>query len=137
MADEAHRVLEFAFPGPIRDQLVALVLSGEKTATTSLLVEWEVDNEVLPKVGERQTVVDSAENPVGVIEILAVDIIRLGDVDSAVAFDEGEGYESVAEWRTAHEQFWKDEIFARFPDQVTPLGDDTQVVVERFRLVGK
>jgi uncharacterized protein YhfF len=136
MSDGENRVLEFAFPGPSRDGLVAAVLSGEKTATSSLLVEWEVENEPLPTIGERQTVVDSAGDPVGVIEILAVDVIRLGDADSALAFDEGEGYASVAEWRTAHEQFWRDEIFRRFPGQATPLGDDTQVVVERFRLVG-
>jgi uncharacterized protein YhfF len=135
MSDGENRVLEFAFPGPIRNDLVARVLSGEKTATTSLLVEWEVENEPLPTVGERQTVVDSAGNPAGVIELLAVEVIRLGDADSALAFDEGEGYRSVAEWRTAHEQFWSDEIFSRFPDQATVLSDDTQVVVERFRLV--
>jgi uncharacterized protein YhfF len=53
MSDDPNRVLEFAFPGPIRDGLVALVLSGEKTATSSLLVEWEMENEPLPTVGER------------------------------------------------------------------------------------
>ena len=51
MSDDASRVLEFAFPGPIRDGLVARVLSGEKTATSSLLVEWEVEEEPLPIVG--------------------------------------------------------------------------------------
>jgi ASCH domain len=71
MSDDANRILEFAWPGPIRDDLVARVLSGEKTATTSLLVEWEVEKETLPTVGERQTVVDSAGDPVGVVEILA------------------------------------------------------------------
>jgi uncharacterized protein YhfF len=136
MSDDANRILEFAWPGPIRDDLVARVLSGEKTATTSLLVEWEVEKETLPTVGERQTVVDSAGDPVGLVEILAVDVIRLGDADLALAFDEGEGYASVAEWRTAHEQFWRDETFRRLPDEATPLDDDTQVVVERFRLVG-
>ncbi|HEX5993959.1 MAG TPA: hypothetical protein VFY84_02325 [Jiangellales bacterium] len=29
---------EFAFPGPLRDKLVAAVLDGTKTATTGLLI---------------------------------------------------------------------------------------------------
>ena len=41
-----------------------------------------------------------------------------------LALDEGEGFRSVAEWREAHEEFWR-----------RTVDDDTQVVVERFRLV--
>lgn len=32
---------EFAFPGPLRDRLVAAVLDGSKTATTGLVAEYE------------------------------------------------------------------------------------------------
>jgi len=31
---------EFAFPGPLRDKLVAAVLGGTKTATTGLLQDY-------------------------------------------------------------------------------------------------
>jgi uncharacterized protein YhfF len=136
MSDGADRVCEFALPGPLRDRLVAAVLRGEKTATSSLLLEWQVDDDSLPEAGERQTVVDSAGDPVGVIEILAVEIIRLGDADSALALEEGEGFANVAEWRAAHERFWVEEVMPRLPrDRVRPLIDSTEVVVERFRLV--
>ena len=40
------------------------------------------------------------------IEITAVRVVRLGDVDLAHAVGEGEGYGSVAEWRAGHERFW-------------------------------
>jgi hypothetical protein len=30
-------VAEFAFPGPLRDQLVAAILAGEKTTTSGLV----------------------------------------------------------------------------------------------------
>ena len=33
---------EFAFPGPLRDQLVAAILDGAKTTTTALLREARV-----------------------------------------------------------------------------------------------
>jgi uncharacterized protein YhfF len=53
-------VAEFAFPGPLRDQLVAAILAGEKTTTTGLVADYEHQNEPLPSPGLRQVVVDSA-----------------------------------------------------------------------------
>ena len=37
--------------GPLTDRLIALVLQGCKTATTSLLAEWEADGRELPELG--------------------------------------------------------------------------------------
>jgi uncharacterized protein YhfF len=127
-------VCEFAFPGPLRDRLVAAVLSGEKTATSALLIEWEVDGGPLPIAGDLQSVVDSDAQPVGVIELLAVEVIRLGDADLRLAVAEGEGFASVTQWRAGHERFWTDEVLPTLPD-AAPLSDDTRVVVQWFRLV--
>jgi uncharacterized protein YhfF len=55
--DDLPRV-EFAFPGPLRDQLVAAILSGAKTSTSALVIGYERDNEPLPKVGGLLAVVD-------------------------------------------------------------------------------
>jgi uncharacterized protein YhfF len=121
-------------PGPMRDRLVSAVLRGEKTATTSLLAELEANQESLPAAGERLTVVDSEERGVALIELLAVDVVRLGDADLNLARDEGEGFRSVAEWRSAHERFWGDQVVPDLPDGFV-LTDDTPIVVERFRLV--
>jgi uncharacterized protein YhfF len=132
------RIAEFGFPGELRDRLVAAVLSGAKTATTGLLVEWELDGEPIPAVGERMLVVDSAEQPVAVIELVDVQVLALGDVGIDTATAEGEGFAEVEEWRTAHEAFWNgyaDDLRARLGDQSWRLADDTPVVVERFRLV--
>lgn len=131
---EPDPICEFAFPGPLRDRLVRAVLRGEKTATSSLLVEWEVEGAPLPVPGERQTVVDSAGQPVGAIEILAVDVIRLGEADLRLALAEGEGFASVAEWREDHERFWTQEVLPTLPRAATgPLTDATPVVVQWFR----
>ena len=128
--------VRFAFPGPARDRLVAAVLKGEKTATSSLLAEWLLDDQELPAVGDRRQVLDSGDNPVAVIELTAVDLIRLGDADLALAHEEGEGFESVAEWRQAHERFWTEDLFPRLPTSMAgPLNDGAKVVVVRFRLV--
>ena len=49
-ADELP-VAEFAFPGPLRDQLVAAILAEEKTTTTGLVADYEIENEPLPDPG--------------------------------------------------------------------------------------
>lgn len=128
--------VRFAFPGPERDRLVDAVLNGRKTATSSLLAEWLLDDQELPGVGDRREVLDSHDNAVAVIETTAVDVIRLGDADLVLAREEGEGFESVAEWRRAHERFWAEDVIPRLPASLAgPLNDDAKVVVVRFRLV--
>jgi uncharacterized protein YhfF len=129
-------VAEFAFPGPLRDQLVAAILDGTKTSTTGLLQDYEIDDEALPEVGDRLAVVDSAAHRVAVIEVTEVRIARLGDVDLDHARDEGEGYDSVAAWRTGHERFWHGEDYRGWlGDPAFVATDDTPAVLERFRLV--
>ncbi|KJY45529.1 MULTISPECIES: ASCH domain-containing protein [unclassified Streptomyces] len=126
----------FAFPGPLRDSLVAAVLSGAKTTTTGLLTEYEVTGDPLPVVGGRMAVMDSAERPVAVLEVTDVRVLPLAEVDLRHALDEGEGYASVAEWRVSHERFWHGpEIREVLGDPEFTVADDTMVVAERFRVV--
>ncbi|MEV0258791.1 ASCH domain-containing protein [Streptomyces sp. NPDC050732] len=127
---------EFAFPGPLRDQLVAAILDGSKTSTTGLLTGYERDGDPLPAVGERAAVVDSGARPVAVIEVTDVRVVPLGDVDLAHAVDEGEGFGTVAQWRAGHEEFWHSaEVRAWLGDPGYTVDDATPLVLERFRLV--
>jgi uncharacterized protein YhfF len=127
---------EFAFPGPLRDQLVAAILSGAKTSTSALVLEYERENEPLPKVGQQSVVVDSEGRRVAVIEITEVRVIRLADVDLQHVLDEGEGDKSVGEWRARHERFWHSaEVREELSDPDFTVDDDTQVLAQRFRLV--
>ena len=57
MPTEELPVAEFAFPGPLRDQLVAAILAGTKTTTTGLVASYEREQEPLPHPGLRQAVV--------------------------------------------------------------------------------
>jgi uncharacterized protein YhfF len=128
--------MEFAFPGPLRDQLVSAILSGAKTTTSALVVEFERENEPLPQVGWRLAVVDSEDRRVAAIELTDVRVVRLADVDLRHALDEGEGDESVAQWRSGHESFWHSaEIRAELGDPDFTVNDDTLVLAQRFRLV--
>src|SRR5437870_1296110 len=57
---------ELGAAGPMRDTLVASVLRGEKTVTSSLLVQYEEAGETVPNVG-RNVLVNSDEQPVALI----------------------------------------------------------------------
>ncbi|WP_137990330.1 ASCH domain-containing protein [Streptomyces vilmorinianum] len=125
-----------AFPGPLRDQLVAAVLSGEKVSTTGLYAEWEAEKEELPEVGERSALIDSDGRAVAVVEVTEVRVLPLGRIDLQHALDEGEGYTSVAQWRAAHERFWhSEEMREALGDPDFTVDDSTVVVAERFRVV--
>jgi uncharacterized protein YhfF len=68
--------------------------------------------------------------------VVAVEVIRLGDAGRRLAIEEGEGFGGVAQWREAHVRFWTDEVLPTLTDGVAgPLTDESQVVVQRFRLV--
>jgi uncharacterized protein YhfF len=129
------RICEFGFPGPLRDRLVAAVLSGTKTATTSLLAEWEAEGDELPEPGERETVIDSAGEPVATIEITACEVRELADVDDVVARAEGEEYSTASGWRAEHERFWREEVLPVWEGSEPPeISDRTLVVVQWFRV---
>jgi uncharacterized protein YhfF len=127
---------EFAFPGPLRDQLVAAILDGSKTTTSGLLDDYARDGEPLSRPGDRQVVIDSAGDPVTVIEVVGVRMLRLADVDLPHALGEGEGFTSVAEWRAGHEAFWHSaEMRDYVGDPGFTVSDDTQVVALEFRVM--
>ena len=89
---------EVAFPGPLRDRLIAAILRGEKTAGASLREEFEpLGPDPLPQVGDRSVLVDSDQQPVAIMEITEVRVVPAGGVDEQFARDEGEGFESVAD----------------------------------------
>ncbi|MEU9295948.1 ASCH domain-containing protein [Streptomyces sp. NPDC048266] len=128
--------LALAFPGPLRDELVAAVLSGAKTSTTGLVVEFEAEGEELPRVGERWALVDSGERPVAVVETTEVRVLPVGEIDLRFAIDEGEGYETVEEWRSSHDRFWHGAEMREFlGDPEFTVTDATMAVAERFRVV--
>ena len=130
------QIAEFGFPGPLRDQLVAAILAGTKTSTSSTLVEYSIEDEPLPIIGNMQTVVDSNVAAVATIQTVSVEIVRLADVGLGHAREEGEGFDSVAAWRRGHEAFWHSAEMRDFlnnPDFT--VDDETLVVLERFQLL--
>lgn len=108
----------------LADELVALVLDGQKTATCSAL-----DEDGIPVVGDAFVVVNGKGEPVCAVELTAVDLKTYDQVDEAHAYAEGEGDRSLAHWRWEHKRFFEEyEMFS--PDMSLILMHFK--VVERF-----
>ncbi len=96
------------------------MLRGEKTATAGLT---EPDED-FGRPGDRCLLLGFDDEPVGIVELTEVRVVPAGEIDLQFARDEGEGFESVEEWREAHERFFEQ-----------PIHGDTPIVATRFRLV--
>jgi uncharacterized protein YhfF len=110
----------------LRRKLVDAVLGGDKVGTAGLARHFAPhSHEPLPQPGNLWTLLGYGDEPVAIVETTRVDVVPAGQVDLDFAESEGEGFESVADWRSAHERFWSDE----------GITDETEIVCERFRLV--
>ncbi len=87
----------FAFPGPLRDELTALALDGTKTATSSLAVDFVVEGAMPARAGDLEVMLDSAGQPVAIVEITKVALSTIALVDDEFALAEGEGFADAAE----------------------------------------
>jgi len=116
--------LELGYPRTeLRRQLVAAVLAGEKTATAGLWSEYEAEGETIDVPGTRYALHDFDDKPVAIVEVTDAKVVPASEIDIEFARDEGEGFESVEDWRIAHEDFFQQ-----------PIEPDTKIVAVRFRL---
>jgi uncharacterized protein YhfF len=108
----------------LRRQLVAAALAGAKTTTAGLLDEYERDGDDVPAAGHRFILQGFAGEPVAVIEIVEARVIAASAIDVQFVRDEGEGVETVEDWRKAHERFLG-----------RAIAPETMIVALRFRVV--
>lgn len=123
--------------GGLGDRLVEAVLRGDKTATSSLAVEY-LNGDPLPMVGRRHALMDSRGVVRATIETVRVTITPLNLVGDDVAHAEGEGFANAAEWRRDHIGFWGDVaelVRAEAGDPSWELRESEPVVVHWFRMV--
>jgi len=110
----------------LRRRLVELVLRGQKIATAGLAENHApYTDEPMPKAGDRWILRGYDDEPVAVVETTSASVVPASQVTLQFAQDEGEGFESVAHWREAHERFWSEH-------QIT---DETLILCEYFRVV--
>jgi uncharacterized protein YhfF len=127
----------FGYPGDggLGDRLLASVLRGEKTATSSLARGYHGR---VPKVGDRFDLIDSGGRRHGSIELTESFVVPFDEVDLRVARAEGEEFGSIEDWRRAHRVFWgglEEELRRDFGEPDWQLTGEELVVVTFFRLV--
>jgi uncharacterized protein YhfF len=115
----------------LADELGELVVAGIKTATASLLWEYEAEGSQIPKPGDLSIILDGNGSPICLIETVAVEVRPFNRVGEQFAFDEGEGDRTLEFWRDAHWRFFTRtcQEIGREPTQ------DMPVVCERFKLM--
>ncbi|OIQ17593.1 MAG: hypothetical protein BM556_12385 [Bacteriovorax sp. MedPE-SWde] len=122
------------FGGPdIADELCALILVGDKTAGSSLVKDFEVSGDPLPKEGDFHVVIDSQKEPVCIIKTLKTEVNKFYDVPESVAFAEGEGDKSLAHWQNVHEDFFTFFLEELGIEQL----EDADVITEHFEVIYK
>ena len=106
----------------LRRKLVDAVLAGTKTATAGLAESDGPED----RPGARYALLGYDDQPVGVVEVTEARVVPAAEIDEAFARDEGEGFQTVEDWRVAHEHFFGQ-----------PIRPETPIEAVRFRLLEK
>lgn len=99
---EALESFSFGDSPEMADQLLALVLCGSKRATC-----WSVTEGQQTHVGKRMVIRDGAGHGRAVVETVELAQHRFCDVDWQFAQDEGEGDETLEDWRAGHRAYFE------------------------------
>lgn len=129
-ANEPYEVWSFHNNQESSVKLAALVLSGKKTATASLM-EHDSDAGDGGTVGRFSVVTDFDGNPQCVVQTTEVRFLPFTEVDAAFAFDEGEGDQTLEDWRRGHRRFFMECCHALGIE----FDESMMVSCKRFRLV--
>jgi uncharacterized protein YhfF len=108
----------------LADELLQLVLDGQKTATCGSYTAYQ--QEKGPVIGDYNVILNGRGEPACVIRTLSLKLIRYCDVSAEMAALEGEGDKSLAFWRQGHREFFTRE--GTFSSQMW-------LVFEEFELV--
>jgi uncharacterized protein YhfF len=117
----------------LADELLKLVLSGEKTATCGSVAAYEHEGEALPQVGDLSVVTDSRGIPRALLRTTEARVRPFGEVDQGFAYDEGEGDRSYQFWREVHEKVFTLEA----KETGVPFSEDLPLLCERFELIDR
>lgn len=94
----------------MRSRLNQLVLSGQKRATAGLWrQDYESEGEVLDELGEHQVLLDNDDKPAAVVVVDRVEVHRFLEVPWEFARAEGEGFQSISDWREGHRAYYERE----------------------------
>ena len=129
--DEKHESWAFCGGGKEADELLSLVKEGKKRGTASSLIAYSVENEPVPKVGDKSIILDSKNRAHVIIVTRKVTVTPFLQVHPYHGYLEGEGDRTLKFWREVHEIFFKPDYEAAGKD-FDPMGE---AVLEEFDVI--
>ncbi|HEX3023160.1 MAG TPA: ASCH domain-containing protein [Lachnospiraceae bacterium] len=120
----------FELTEKLANELLHLVLIGQKKATASSLPGYEIEGNRIPQAGDYSIVTDWEGNPRCVIRTTNVRIIPFRDITYDICKLEGED-DTLESWRKGHINFFE----ADGKELGYTFSEDMPVVFEEFEVV--
>jgi uncharacterized protein YhfF len=121
---DGHHCWSFGDSPALADDLLALVLTGKKTATCGAVRDYIAEGTPIPVPGRQDIILDGRARPAALIEYTEVTRRRFDDVPEDFALAEGEG--DFADWREGHKAYFQ---------RNGGWSPDLELVCERIRVV--
>lgn len=113
------------------NELAGLVKKGIKKATASLHCLYEIENELIPKVGDYAVITNWKGVAQSIIQITSINTIPFKEVTEELAAKEGEGDKTLSFWRKVHRKVFTLEL----KEYSKKFSEDMLVVCEEFAVV--
>ncbi|MBP2099394.1 ASCH domain-containing protein [Enterococcus rivorum] len=128
---DCYEAWSFGNSPAMADELLSLVLSGEKTGTSSLYSLYELENEKIPEAGDYSVILDGQNQAKAIICSKVIDVLPYNQIAEVHGYLEGEGDRDLAYWRSVHQPYFEAEL-AKYDKQ---FREDMSVVYELFEVV--
>jgi uncharacterized protein YhfF len=129
--DEPFQVWFFSNSRESARELAELVISGKKKATASLVLINEMKPEIAPVDDGYSVVTDFDGVPLCVIQTTEIRYLPFDEVDAQFAFDEGEGDQTLEDWREGHWKYFTGEA----GESGVEFNEKSLICCERFALL--
>ena len=127
---QCYEAFHFDLSEKVANELLALVLSGQKRATAGSLLGYQIDGGDMPQVGDFSIVTDWDGAPRCVIQTTAVTVLPFNEMTFDICKREGED-ECLETWVESHRRFFEEEGAA----MGYVFTEDMPVVFEDFEVV--
>jgi uncharacterized protein YhfF len=112
------------------NELLRLVLIGQKKATSSSLWGYEIEGEKIPQIGDYNIIIDWNGNPRCAIQTTNVRILSFKNIIYEICKLEGED-ENLESWQKGHIAFFE----AEGKEIGYTFSEDMPVIFEEFQVV--
>ena len=128
-----YEVFSFGNTDIMADEWVQLVKAKKKTATSSVFCFYEMEGAALPQGGKLSILCNSKNEAECIILTTKVYTTSFNLVSEEHAYKEGEGNQSLDDWREGHRAFFTEALA-----ECKQVFDENMLIVcEKFKVIWK